>query len=684
MPPTPPTIAAYAALDDADAPIQLAARVARDVGLPADAVGQDLFAMVVDRNVCDYLAAAPEDADDTEAADRLVFVVEDAGGAADQYYFSQRSTLAQLCADESVVRYRCRRVDGGMLWNNVVLSDSYAMLRALGIGHGGIARMGQFTELLDNRADLRAVRLVQNGRSPAVVSKHIMRLMAVDSDSIPVGMQHCQDGTDQKIYTLHAASADTAAAASTAAASTASLVAAASAPRPAASAKLGTGRITDKTIYQWIWECIAPFDFGPDEDDEPMPAELSLANIPDWDVSAVTDFSALFALKDGDDPNVYPVPDVSRWDMSGAVSLDAMFMNCASFNQPIGDWNVSSVRCLARTFRGCTSFAQILDKWDVRNVERFDLTFDGATAFVGDARRALRAWAVGGPRANPHPVNLVLVFGDRGKSDDQPPWYAHWLARVDAALELLDPDDTPPALQFVYPLAEEEEEEDAEEEDGDTDAEVDAVLRPVPLLAPAAGDPGVSDASALEFLAEDEQDHLVFETDGGRYIRAARSSLKREYKTESALHFRCRQASDYVSVDNADTMVPFVLLQSLSLATAGVVRLVQFNELLVNRPDVRAVRLVPVAGETFDTAITKAMLTRMVETPVGATLPFSAQYCQAYTDTRVYALQEVPLSKKRGRDAAPAPPPAAASAASAPPPAAPPAPPASRRRRRRT
>ena len=60
-------------------------------------------------------------------------------------------------------------------------------------------------------------------------------------------------------------------------------------------------------------------------------------DMPEWDVSLVTDMSELF--KDKADFNA----DISAWDTSQVTDMGLMFGNAFAFNQDIGSWNTSQV-----------------------------------------------------------------------------------------------------------------------------------------------------------------------------------------------------------------------------------------------------------------------------------------------------------------------------------------------------
>jgi surface protein len=70
--------------------------------------------------------------------------------------------------------------------------------------------------------------------------------------------------------------------------------------------------------------------------------------MPDWDVSLVTDMSSLFFDK------VSFNADISRWDTSSVTTMHRMFRGARAFNQDIGAWDTSSVTTMHEMFYGPT------------------------------------------------------------------------------------------------------------------------------------------------------------------------------------------------------------------------------------------------------------------------------------------------------------------------------------------
>ncbi len=100
-----------------------------------------------------------------------------------------------------------------------------------------------------------------------------------------------------------------------------------------------------------------------DEDDENR-ASFNY-DISNWDVSSVTDMSAMFAIGFGESSfNA----DIATWDVSSVTSMREMFQGANSFNANLSRWDVSSVTDMSQMFFGAENFNQDLSRWCVKNI----------------------------------------------------------------------------------------------------------------------------------------------------------------------------------------------------------------------------------------------------------------------------------------------------------------------------
>ena len=109
-------------------------------------------------------------------------------------------------------------------------------------------------------------------------------------------------------------------------------------------------------------------------------------HISDWDVSKITNMTALFRNKRNFND------DISRWDVSNVTKMSHMFWEVKYFNWNIKNWNVENVINMSWMFGHCTYFSQNLDKWKVDKVEKMDGMFYDAPLFKKYNIDSIKKW----------------------------------------------------------------------------------------------------------------------------------------------------------------------------------------------------------------------------------------------------------------------------------------------------
>ena len=98
-------------------------------------------------------------------------------------------------------------------------------------------------------------------------------------------------------------------------------------------------------------------------------------DISNWDVSNVTNMSNMFASA----PSFNG--DISNWDVSSVTNMSLMFANASSFNQPLNDWETSSVTNMYAMFAYASSFNADVSNWDVSSTTNMNTMFTNASSF---------------------------------------------------------------------------------------------------------------------------------------------------------------------------------------------------------------------------------------------------------------------------------------------------------------
>jgi surface protein len=80
--------------------------------------------------------------------------------------------------------------------------------------------------------------------------------------------------------------------------------------------------------------------------------------------------------------------DVSLWDVSNAISMDSMFLNCSVFSSDLSSWNTGNVTSMSAMFRNCPFFESDLSKWNTSKVTSMKSMFYNNIRFTSD----LSAW----------------------------------------------------------------------------------------------------------------------------------------------------------------------------------------------------------------------------------------------------------------------------------------------------
>jgi len=124
---------------------------------------------------------------------------------------------------------------------------------------------------------------------------------------------------------------------------------------------VGTGIITNQNIARLIKLYV--------NDPKHLPVELNGFSISNWDVSAVTNMSNIFA----NSPINVPL---DNWDVSNVTDMSFMFYK-SDFNHPLETWNVSEVTDMSSMFSS-SQYNHPLEKWNVSKVKDMKFMFSSS------------------------------------------------------------------------------------------------------------------------------------------------------------------------------------------------------------------------------------------------------------------------------------------------------------------
>ena len=110
--------------------------------------------------------------------------------------------------------------------------------------------------------------------------------------------------------------------------------------------------------------------------------------------------------------------DMPDWDVSRVTDMTELFEDRTEFNQDISRWSTSSVTSFKETFRNASSFDQDLSRWGLSPGVDFTATFVGADAFAQPVWTWPHASSTGAffdAFADLSDESLRLVQADRGR-----------------------------------------------------------------------------------------------------------------------------------------------------------------------------------------------------------------------------------------------------------------------------
>jgi len=135
---------------------------------------------------------------------------------------------------------------------------------------------------------------------------------------------------------------------------------------------------------------------------------ITFATAGDYDVSISGDFPRIYINNNA--TNKVKLIDIKQWgnivwssferafyfcsnltgsftdapNLTNVTSFSRAFLDCSSFNQPIGNWDVSNVTDMFAALAGTSVFNQPLNNWDISNVTVMYGMFSRASSFDQD------------------------------------------------------------------------------------------------------------------------------------------------------------------------------------------------------------------------------------------------------------------------------------------------------------
>ncbi|WP_422105424.1 BspA family leucine-rich repeat surface protein [Winogradskyella sp.] len=99
--------------------------------------------------------------------------------------------------------------------------------------------------------------------------------------------------------------------------------------------------------------------------------DVTASDVPD--LSNITDLNGMFLQC----TSLIGNDTFNQWDVSNIESMEFMFWEATSFNQPLDEWNVGNVTSMQEMFGGAISFDQDLGTWDISSLtDAKDMFFD--------------------------------------------------------------------------------------------------------------------------------------------------------------------------------------------------------------------------------------------------------------------------------------------------------------------